>query len=112
MKRSLPYLIMTMTLMLGGYLLASYASDISQMSLRAFGTRGQSMLGGPVIWLASRFPQMKLLSVALPAIVFLAWRMRWLTDTTCLLYLGTWGFAILTWFISVAYFSVQPGILG
>jgi hypothetical protein len=111
-KRSLPYLVMTVTMMLGGYLLASFASDLSQMSLREYGTRGQTILGGPVIWVAAAFPQIRTLSVALPALLFIAWRLRWLTDATCLLYLATWGFAILTWSISVAYFSVQPGILG
>jgi hypothetical protein len=111
-KRSVPYLIATITMMIGGYLLASYAESMSQMSLRALGTRGQSMLGAPVIWLASTFPQIKVLSVALPAVICAAWRMRWLSDTTCVLYLVTWAFAILTWTISVAYFSVQPGILG
>jgi hypothetical protein len=112
MKRSLPYLVMTVTLMLGGYLLASFANDLSQMSLRAYGTHGQTIWGGPVIWVAAAFPQIKTLSVLLPALLFIAWLLRWLSDTTCLVYLATWGFAILTWSISVAYFSLQPGILG
>ena len=111
-KRSVPYLIATITMMVGGYLLALYAQDMSQMSVLAFGTGGQSMMGAPVIWVASTFPQIRVLSVALPAVIFAAWRMRWLSDTTCVLYLVTWAFAILTWTISVAYFSVQPGILG
>jgi hypothetical protein len=108
----MPYVIMTATLMLGGYLLAAFANDLSQLSLRAYGTHAQSVLGGPVIWTAAKFPQIKTLAVLLPVLVFGAWWMRRLTDTTCLIYLCTWAFAILTWAITVAYFSVQPGILG
>jgi hypothetical protein len=112
MKRSLPYLVMTVTMMVGGYLLASFANDLSQMSLRAYGTRGQTIFGGPVIWVAAAFPQIRALSVALPVLLFIAWRMRWMTDATCLLYFATWRFSILTWTLAVAYFSFQPGILG
>ena len=112
MRRAVPYFVMTLTVVLGGYLLAAYAYDLSQLSLRAYGTRGQSILGALVISLAARFPQIKAVAVALPVLIFTGWRMGRMTDISCLLYLTTWAFAILTWAFSVAYFSAQPGILG
>lgn len=65
-KRSLPFLVMTVTLMAGGYLLTSYAVDMSQMSRRAFGTRGQTIAGGPLVSVASSSPQIKAIAVIFP----------------------------------------------
>ena len=112
MRRILPHLTATIIVMCGSYLLALYAHDLSQMSLRAFGTRGQTILGAPTIWFASRFPQVKSLALLLPGLMFLSWQRGWVADTTYVLWLATWSFLILTWTISVAYFSFQPGILG
>lgn len=54
-SRRLPFVMMGATLPLGAYLLASFANDLARMSLRAYGTRAQSVLGGPVIWTAAHF---------------------------------------------------------
>jgi hypothetical protein len=96
----------------GGLALTGYAHDLSRASLHAYGMEVQTIIGAPVVWIAFNLPQLQWVAMAAPILLFIAWRMRWIRQITYLLYTFIVAFALVTWAITVAYFSLQPAILG
>jgi len=72
----------------------------------------QTIIGAPVVWIAFNLPQLQWIAMATPILLFIAWRMHRMRQITYLLYMFIVAFALITWVITVAYFSLQPAILG
>ncbi|HYK01756.1 MAG TPA: hypothetical protein VE974_08370 [Thermoanaerobaculia bacterium] len=97
---------------IGGLALTGYAHDLSRASLHAYGMEVQTIIGAPVVWIALHIPQLQWAAMAMPILLFIAWRMRRIRQMTYLLYMVSVAYVVITWTITVAYFSLQPAILG
>lgn len=112
MRSAVPQMILAATVAIGGLAMTGYAHDLSRASLHAYGMEVQTIIGAPVVWTAFHLPQLQWVAMAAPILLFVAWRMRWMRQMTYLIYMVVLAFVLITWAITVAYFSLQPAILG
>ena len=112
MRSIAPHIVLAAVAAFSGYALAGYAHDLSRASLQAYGMEVQTIIGGPAVWTAFNIPQLQLMALIAPFILFASWRIRWVSEIAYILYMLALVVVFITWFITVAYFSAQPGILG
>ncbi len=112
MKSAVPQMLLAATVAIGGLAMTGYAHDLSRASLHAYGMEVQTIIGAPVVWIAFHVPQLQWVAMVTPILLFIAWRMRRMRQITYLLYMVAVAFILITWAMTVAYFSLQPAILG
>lgn len=112
MKSRAPLVFLMCVVAVGGLVLNGYANSLARASIQAFTMEMQTVIGAPVVWIAYNFPVLQLIGFMTPLLLFAAVLRKWMSELTCFVAMVALMFVWITWFITVAFFSAQPGIIG